>query len=371
MLGMTTIKVKLIIVLLICSVLKIQSQSLEGSIQVNGTKRTFRYFLPKDYISLQSIPLVINYHGTGTNASFQETYSEYNKIADTSGFTVCYPNANGIAFDLIADVRFTEELLDYFKINHKLDQCRIYGTGFSNGGFFAQQLSCKLANKFAAIASVSGTMTKSLKERCDKAKSMPMMHIHGTADGIVNYAGGSSPFLSYISVDELMSFWKLRNQCSDGIEVTSLNNLDLNDGTTTDQYQNNSCKNATILLKVMNGGHTWPGSPINIGITSKDFNASEVTWLFFKDKVLTPECTTTMIDEVESGIIVEYLYGVLSISSKENCIISIIDVQGRVVYQERHNGSESIHTDLSGLKGFFIVRVAVKDKFITKKIMVF
>jgi poly(3-hydroxybutyrate) depolymerase len=40
-----------------------------------------------------------------------------------------------------------------------------------------------------------------------------------------------------------------------------------------------------IFYKVIDGGHTWPGQPLQpefvLGRTCKDFNATEVIWEFF------------------------------------------------------------------------------------------
>jgi len=33
--------------------------------------------------------------------------------------------------------------------------------------------------------------------------------------------------------------------------------------------------------KVTGGGHTWPGSAFNVGVTNQDFNASKEIWRFF------------------------------------------------------------------------------------------
>jgi polyhydroxybutyrate depolymerase len=50
------------------------------------------------------------------------------------------------------------------------------------------------------------------------------------------------------------------------------------------------CKNASeiVFYTIEGGGHTWPGGrPTYVGKTSRDINASQVMWEFFKAHPLT------------------------------------------------------------------------------------
>jgi hypothetical protein len=46
-------------------------------------------------------------------------------------------------------------------------------------------------------------------------------------------------------------------------------------------YKNGDNGVTTELFKVINGGHTWPGSNISTGVTNYDINASIEIWKFF------------------------------------------------------------------------------------------
>lgn len=66
------------------------------------------------------------------------------------------------------------------------------------------------------------------------------------------------------------------------------------DGTAVKTTLFDKCKNNTevILYAVEGGGHAWPGGvqyfpEFLIGKTSRDFNASEVIWEFFRKHTLS------------------------------------------------------------------------------------
>ncbi|MGB1248335.1 MAG: T9SS type A sorting domain-containing protein, partial [Chitinophagales bacterium] len=58
------------------------------------------------------------------------------------------------------------------------------------------------------------------------------------------------------------------------------------DGCTAERYDYGTCDDntAVVFYKIINGGHTWPGSGLPFaGInTNQDFKATEVIWKFFE-----------------------------------------------------------------------------------------
>jgi polyhydroxybutyrate depolymerase len=70
----------------------------------------------------------------------------------------------------------------------------------------------------------------------------------------------------------------------------------VNEGSTVEEYRYSPCENEgeVMLLKVINGGHTWPGSSgSGLGNTNRDIDASEEIWRFFSrfKKGMTPTGT--------------------------------------------------------------------------------
>ncbi len=66
------------------------------------------------------------------------------------------------------------------------------------------------------------------------------------------------------------------------IEVTD---IDITDGCTATHYEYGAGKASSVVehYKIIGGGHSWPGAPINNNaITNRDFNASQEIWRFLR-----------------------------------------------------------------------------------------
>ena len=61
----------------------------------------------------------------------------------------------------------------------------------SNGGFMSYHLACNLSSKIAAIASVTGSMSKETYEDCNPTHPTSIMQFHGTDDFTVPFDGNS------------------------------------------------------------------------------------------------------------------------------------------------------------------------------------
>ena len=364
--------VGLVFITLCCS----YAQQFSGSILVNGKERSFIGFLPQHFDDIQSLALVINYHGTGSNGCQQAIYTGYNGIADTAGFVVCYPNADGIAFDLLGDkdIQFTNSLIELFVKNYKVDKCKICATGLSNGGFFSQKLACEIPDKIAAIASVAGTLSPLEVEKCRYSKGVPMMHVHGTADNIVNYNGLTNAFGSYIGVDSLMKFWRKANGCSNVKSIIPLPDINSGDMCTADLISYAMCEKETVLYRVNGGGHTWPGSLINIGVTSGDFNASKESWLFFKNKLLASCSTFTKDEQTNESPEIIYREGFLKIvwkSFEPRSYVNIIKTDGSTIRIKPDSVNTEINlTDTSNTLALLFIQLFDGKKFYVTKLIV-
>src|SRR5439155_1510641 len=80
------------------------------------------------------------------------------------------------------DVDFVRAVLDRLEYERCVDRRRIFATGMSNGGFFANLLGCTLAERLAAIAPVAGALDLG---SCVPARPMPVLLLYGRADRVV------------------------------------------------------------------------------------------------------------------------------------------------------------------------------------------
>ncbi|MDG1402875.1 T9SS type A sorting domain-containing protein [Polaribacter sp.] len=269
-------------------------QTIDGSIMHDGIQRDYILYIPAIYDGNTDVPLVLNFHGFGSNANEQMHYGDFRDIADTEGFLLVHPEgtlSNGDQFwnvgfpgststSTIDDVGFTEALIDKLSTLYAIDLDRVYATGMSNGGFMSFLLACQLSEKIAAVASVTGSMTQDTFNDCNAQHPTPVLQIHGTSDSVVPYDGDITWTLSIVDV---FSFWMNYNNCDTNPIITTFPDIYTLDGSTVDHFVYSGGDNGvtTEHLKVIGGGHTWPGSAFNFPGTNYDINASMKIWQFF------------------------------------------------------------------------------------------
>ena len=266
-------------------------QTINASITHDGIQRDYILYIPELYDGSSAVPLVLNFHGFGSNANQQMFYGDFRDIADTEGFLLVHPEGTtffgnqfwnvgfpGIS-STIDDVGFTEALIDELATLYAIDLDRVYATGMSNGGFMSFLLACQLSEKIAAVASVTGSMTQDTFNDCNAQLPTPVLQIHGTEDDVVLYNGNT---LS-IPIADVISYWVDYNNCETTPTTTTFPDIDPSDGSTIEHsvYEDGDNGITTEHMKVIGGGHTWPGSVINTAGTNQDIDASMEIWLFF------------------------------------------------------------------------------------------
>ena len=266
-------------------------QTINASITHDGIQRDYILYIPEIYDGSSDVPLVLNFHGFGSNATQQMVYGDFRDIADTEGFLLVHPEGTtfignqfwNVGFpglsSTIDDVGFTEALIDELAVSYAIDLERVYATGMSNGGFMSFLLACQLSEKIAAVASVTGSMTQDTFDDCNAQRPTPVLQIHGTEDDVVLYNGNT---LS-IPIADVISYWVDHNNSETTPTTTTFPDIDPSDGSTIEHsvYEDGDNGITTEHMKVIGGGHTWPGSVINTGGTNQDIDASMEIWLFF------------------------------------------------------------------------------------------
>ncbi|MBK9359473.1 MAG: T9SS type A sorting domain-containing protein [Bacteroidales bacterium] len=374
---------RLLIIIMLCVLISGDTTSqINGSFVFDGFNRTWIAYLPVDFNQNESLPLMLALHGYTQNGQEIMQFSDFNTIADTGRFVVVYPNgidnswnvgfAGGSTAD---DVGFLSALIDTMQDRYNIDLDRVYATGLSNGGFMSYRLACELGNRIAAIAPVAGTMTDGSLTACSPQKMMPVLHIHGTADLIVNYNGG----FGNASVDEVLEYWNSYNNCPALPVIEDLPDL-VAEGSTVQRQTWGPCDGLTevMLLKVINGGHTWPGSNgvTGVGNTNRDIVASSEIWNFVSRFSL--ESPTGIGFSNSTGLrvypnpatsdvlIVESAHPITSSDLK------IYSMDGKIaVNQHVAVGSGKVIADISGLTpGIYFIRVHCAGNNLTARFIV-
>ena len=281
-----------------------------GSIMSSGLKRTYLIHVPSSFDKTKSMPLVIALHGGGGTGKRMEelTLSGLNTLSEKEGFIVVYPDGIGrhwndgreelrsrVHRQNIDDVGFISDLIDHLIEEYSIDKKRVYVTGISNGAQMSYRLSCELPEKIAAIAPVSGGMQEKFVTDYPSLRPIPVLIINNLDDPLVPWDGGEIRlgrlrFGTVVSVNSTVEYWVSRNNCFSQPTIFWLPDTDPKDGTKVRIEEYSQGKNGTevILYVIEGGGHTWPSGyqylpEYIIGRTSKDIDANEVIWNFFKN----------------------------------------------------------------------------------------
>ncbi len=344
-------KIYYLIYLLFYTIVCLNGQSINGSIQFGGLTRQYSLYVPASYNPQTASPLVLNLHGYTSSNWQQELYSNMNPIADTAGFLIVYPqgttDASGNTFwnvgffpSSIDDTGFLLALIDSISDNYNINQNRIYSTGMSNGGFMSYQLACE-SGRIAAIASVTGSMTHQTFGDCAPQVPIPVMQVHGTADPTVPYAGNTL----FLPVEDVVEYWVNINQCNPVPSVTNVPNTNILDGATAEHsLYSGGVNDATVeFYRIINGGHTWPGASITVGVTCMDFNASKEIWRFFS-QYSNP---TTSLEEKTNPLLSftpNPVENELNIKTAAPGLLTITDYTGKII---RHFSVSSGETNIN------------------------
>lgn len=283
----------------------------EFSIRHDGLQRTYLVFVPPQAADVRA-PVVLNFHGGGSNARVQQWYTRMDETAGREGFIAVYPNGTGgfagrfltwnagkccgpAAASNVDDVGFVAALLDDLATRTPVDRTRIYATGLSNGSMMAYRLAAEAPGRIAAVAGVAGAMTL---PGFSPGRPVAVMHVHSVDDGRALYDGGLGPAFPltdtrvfHSSVDAMLDKWRARNGCPSGARVDqtirgTAGSADT--AHTATRYTFAPCRAGTevVLWKLTGAGHVWPGGQhdylrLLLGPGTAVIDANKEMWAFF------------------------------------------------------------------------------------------
>jgi polyhydroxybutyrate depolymerase len=268
------------------------------SLRVGDQERSYSVHIPSSYDPKVPTPVVLAFHSAAMNGAAMARFCGLNETAVRSGFVVVYPNgtgstplflywdAGGVRGRPSDDVGYVARLLDDLATVLNVDPKRVYATGMSNGAMMCYRLAAELSDRIAAIAPVSGTMAI---ETCRPRRPVPVLHFHGTRDGLVLFGGPDERIpknLKFLSVEETARVWAKTNGCPETPVLAEMPDL-AEDGTTVrrETYGPGRDGSEVIVYVIEGGGHTWPGRepPIPfLGRSTRDISANDLIWDFFQ-----------------------------------------------------------------------------------------
>ena len=241
----------------------------------DNINREYVLYIPNSYDETSAVPLLVNFHGFGGSASEFMSYAYMRSIAETDTFILAYPqgscldgsshwNACPTGGDNKSDADdfgFVESMINEISSQYNIDMERIYAAGYSNGGMMAYGLANYKSDLIAAVASVSGVM---LDCTGPTSHPMPVVHLHGTSDGVLPYNGGDG----WNSAQSTLEHWINFNNTVLTPTVISDNNIEHY------VYDQGGSLVSVEHYKYIGGDHVWFNS------TFQGQNTSEMVWNF-------------------------------------------------------------------------------------------
>lgn len=219
------------------------SPNKSGSfIRANNLERTFVYHVPK---KLNNSPkLMIVYHGSKLKAFMMQIFTghEFDELADIDeNIIIVYPqgyknNWNDCrkqspypAKQLnVDDVKFTEQIISFFKKEYQIDTTNVFAVGYSNGGQMVMKLAMQKPEWFKGFAVISANLPAESNNDCiDTKKPVSLLLMNGTADPINPYEGGEvmldgQSLGSVVSTEQNVQHWLTVSEC-ESREKTTIN----------------------------------------------------------------------------------------------------------------------------------------------------
>lgn len=278
------------------------------SVSVPFLARTYRVrvYVPERYDAERPTPLVLNLHGSDSDAAAQMAITGMGESAERHGYLVALPegglaypgSATGRAWNIPGvplygghpaaaggrdEVGFVAAVLDRLDRSLCLDDRRVYATGFSGGARMTSLLGCALSTRIAAIAPVAGLRADGTDgvrpAACLPARPMPVLAFHGRADAANPYEGSRASRWTY-SVPEAARRWSDIDACTDTPRRTRVS-------THVERTTWTHCAGGAevVLYTQARAGHTWPGAAgtelRGFGTIEKEISANDLMWAFF------------------------------------------------------------------------------------------
>jgi polyhydroxybutyrate depolymerase len=161
----------------------------DETVDVMGTARRYVLTVPKTYDDARKYPLIIAMHGDGQDAPGFRAFVPFDDLAGDDAI-VAYTDQAGDLFtpyDQNADQQLIAATIGAVKAKYSIDASKVWGFGYSKGGFMANQIACRKAGVFTAVAIHAGGAPQDnsgpdTPPNCPNAVGMPVLATEGAFD---------------------------------------------------------------------------------------------------------------------------------------------------------------------------------------------
>ena len=258
---------------------------VEQTFDSKGVERIYRLAVPPNYDPDVPTPLILNLHGSGSNALEASSYGDLPRQAAKRGMLVVAPQAIDGKWELAGkgtDGDFLIGLLDDLESRYCIDRDRVHIVGMSLGAWKAAATACAYSDRFASVALVT---VEVFPGRCGP---MPVVAFHGTGDHVVPYGPGADPGVTVTGSNARLpgalgniAKWASNGGCDPKPKITDI-------GTDVVLRTYSGCDDGVDveLYTIKGGDHTWPGADIDIsgrsGGTTQTIAATKIALDWFE-----------------------------------------------------------------------------------------
>jgi polyhydroxybutyrate depolymerase len=248
---------------------------------VAGGDRPVTVHVPPGYDPEVPAPLLIMLHGYMWSGAEEEAYLRLGPAAMAHSIIYAYPNgtperggqrfwnATGACCNYsgspVDDSAYLADLVDEIGQVVNVDPKRVFFVGHSNGGFMSYRMACDHADLIAGIGSLAGS-TYAVPSDCRPTEPVAVLQIHGTADSVIRYAGGSAGMDLYPGARATAAIWADYDGCDGSID-SSQPNIDVDRGiegetgpeeATVEAYSSGCAPGGYVELWTVHGGGHVP-----------------------------------------------------------------------------------------------------------------
>ena len=234
--------------------------------------RPYGLGIPPDGDASSPLPLIVLLHGYGFTAEAEDLILPFSKVLASRRFFYALPdgtvdregkrfwNATDACcnYDHLAvdDVAFVRALIADVEAHHPIDPARVFVVGHSNGGFMALRLACEAGDVISGVVSLAGAAWLD-PSRCPSGSAVPVLAIHGTADEVIGFNGGSTTLGSYPSARRTVASMAARNGCTGASQTVGTSDLlgDAAQETTRDAFTGCPAGGRVELWSIDGAGH--------------------------------------------------------------------------------------------------------------------
>jgi polyhydroxybutyrate depolymerase len=185
---------------------------LSRTVAVGGLTGHYILVVPAHVEPGHAYALVLYFHGDGGDGEGMQRNAPF-ETASGDAALVAYPDGINRTWDLETqrdnrDVAFVEALIADVGRDFSVDRARVFATGYSNGGFFANVLACQRSSMLRAIASNAGGAPYHQAEtwpngfpKCPGEAPVAAIALHGESDNGVTLDSGrfTAEYWAYVN----------------------------------------------------------------------------------------------------------------------------------------------------------------------------